>query len=163
MFEREQEGGRGRHWLQRVFLLALGVLASLALAEIGIRVAGILAPFGRDGSVEGGHFVVLCVGDSHTWGNGRGYPRRLSQRLAALSKEYRVINLGVPGTNTAQLRNRFAAFLERYDPGLVVIWTGVNNRWNRSETEVWSEAEVAPASLTARALDEVRLLRLVRL
>lgn len=141
-----------------VVVLAFGVL------EISFRLAAALIP--RERGIEGlaaDHFVVLCVGDSHTWGAGKGYPARLAERLAERSARYRVVNYGVPGTNTAQLRNRFASYLDRLHPRVVIVWAGVNNRHNRAESEVWQEAGVEKASWARRLLDESRVLRAIRM
>lgn len=141
-----------------VLVLAFGVL------EASFRLAGALMP--RERGIEGlaaDHFVVLCVGDSHTWGAGKGVPARLAERLAERSPRYRVVNYGVPGTNTAQLRNRFVSYLERFHPRVVIVWAGVNNRHNRAETEVWQEAGVEQASWARRLLDDSRVLRAVRM
>jgi len=142
----------------------LALIIAIAVLEISFRLAGALLP--RERGIEGlaaEHFVVLCVGDSHTWGLGKGYPARLAERLAERSPRYRVINYGVAGTNTAQLRNRFVSYLDRFHPQVVIFWAGVNNRHNRSETEVWGEAGVQPASFARRLLDDSRVLRFIRM
>jgi hypothetical protein len=107
--------------------------------------------------------VILCVGDYHTWVLGKGYPARLGERLAERSSRYRVINMGVPGSNTAQVRKRLPGYLERFQPDLVILWAGVNNKYNRSDSEPWEDAGVAPASPLRTLLDSSRFLRFVRL
>jgi lysophospholipase L1-like esterase len=152
----------------RIFRLILRTILILVIAfvvlEVSFRLAGALMP--RERGIEGlasDHFVVLCVGDSHTWGLGKGYPARLAEKLAERSPRYRVINYGVPGTNTAQLRKRFVSYLDRFHPQVVIFWAGVNNRHNRAETEVWQEAGVQEASFVRRLLDDSRVLRAVRM
>jgi lysophospholipase L1-like esterase len=142
----------------------LALVIAFAVCEVSLRLAGALMP--RERGIEGlaaGHFAVLCVGDSHTWGLGKGYPARLAERLAERSPRYRVINYGVPGTNTAQLRKQFVSYLDRFHPGVVIFWSGVNNRHNRSETDVWQEAGVERASFARRLLDDLRVLRFIRM
>ena len=73
-----------------------------------------------------------------------------------------MINLGVPGSNTAQLRNRFLDYLDVYRPTVVVHWAGINNAYNRAETEVWGEARGAPASRARKLFDHSRVLRFMR-
>lgn len=73
-----------------------------------------------------------------------------------------MINLGVPGTNTAQRRKRFEGYLEDFDPALIVFWAGLNNVWNRTGTEGWSDVGAGEPSLWRRLLDEIRILRFVR-
>ncbi len=148
----------------RLALLVFGILLALVLLEGALRVAGLVSS--REGAVAGaggGTTVVLCIGDSHTWGNGEGIPARLAERLAERSAEYRVINLGVPGTNTAQHRKRFESYLDRFDPSLIVFWGGLNNVWNRTESETWTTEAGAGEVSTWRALvDEIRILRFLR-
>jgi hypothetical protein len=147
----------------RLGLLLVGLVLAGLLLEVLFRAGGLVARLGRAGPAAAGEYeLVLCVGDSHTWGRGRGYPAALATLLAARSPRYRVVNLGVPGSNTAQLRNRFADYLELYRPRVVVHWAGINNAYNRSETEVWREADVAPTSPGRRLLERSRTLRFVR-
>lgn len=154
--------------LQRLGLLGLGLVGAVTVLEIAIRVTGLAAPFAPSvptaGSGAAGEapFVVLCVGDSHTWGRGEGFPAHLSHRLARISPRYRVVNLGIPGTNTAQLRNRLSRYLDAYQPRVVVLWTGVNNHWNRAETKLWGQAGIKPQSVRERVLGASRVLRFFR-
>ena len=146
-----------------VLALLLGVVGSLVLFELGLRAAAVLAPFGSvTPARDGAHFVVLCMGDSHTWGSGRGYPARLSAVLGERSSAVRVVNLGIPGTNTAQLRNRLPRAIESYHPDVVVVWAGINNIWNRTETEDWAEVGTTDALVGERLLVELRVWRFYR-
>ncbi len=155
---------RWRWVASRLALVVFGLLLSLVLLEGALRVAGVVSSGrGAVADVDGNATVVLCIGDSHTWGNGEGVPARLAERLAERSPSYRVINLGVPGTNTAQHRKRFESYLDRFDPSLVVFWGGLNNVWNRTDTESWTaEAGVDEASTWRTLLDEIRILRFLR-
>lgn len=107
--------------------------------------------------------VVLCIGDSHTWGMGRGYPAALAEKLAQRSARYHVVNLGVPGSNTAQLRRRFVDYLERFRPRVVIVWSGINNSWNRTDVALWDAAgEPDARPWTERLVDASRVVRFVR-
>lgn len=108
------------------------------------------------------HDIVLCLGDSHTWGLGVGYPAALAPALTAWAPRARVVNLGVPGTNTAQLRTRIAVEMERFHPRLVIVWSGINNNWNRRGTDVWAPAGVPPPPWWQRLLEYSRTVRFVR-
>ena len=150
--------------LQRTLLLMLGSLCAIAVIEGGLRLAGALAPFGRAQPLaDDDQFVVLCVGDSHTWGNGTGYPARLAHRLRRHVEGARVVNLGVPGTNTAQLLARAPEWLRRYRADVVIVWSGANNIWNRAQSDHWSAAGVSPAGILRNLLDRSKILRLLRL
>ncbi len=120
---------------------ALVLLVLLASAELVLRVGSLLV---RDksgaGWKPGATTRVLAIGDSHTYGGTvapeQTYPAQLQRWLdEAHPGVYSVVNLGIPGMNTAQLRNRFALNLARWDPDVVVVWCGANNAWNSAEME----------------------------
>ena len=143
--------------------LVAGLLGVLLVAEAGFRVAGLFVGRAADAPAAGDdHVVVLCIGDSHTYGMGKGYPATLAARLAERSPRYRVINLGVPGSNTAQVRRRFLDNLDTYRPRLVIHWAGLNNAWNRADGEAWTASGVAPAPLWRRLLEASRVWRFIR-
>jgi len=81
------------------------------------------------------------VGDSHTYGGGvpteESYPAELQKFLDGRTPNtWSVINLGVPGMNTAQLRRRLPDYVSLYGPEVVVVWAGVNNSWNLAEVDM---------------------------
>jgi len=98
--------------------------------------------------------VILCVGDSHTYGvklpAGLSYPGQLQALLDARGLPANVINAGVPGQSTSELRRLLPELLARHRPAAVVILSGANNEWNRHDT-VWSDLQdgVAPPGLRA--------------
>lgn len=81
--------------------------------------------------------MILCLGDSHTFGVAvpaeRAYPAQLARRLAEHGLVVNVVNLGAPGTNTSQIRRRLPEWLERYQPMVIVVLAGVNDGWNAEE------------------------------
>jgi lysophospholipase L1-like esterase len=76
-----------------------------------------------------GKLVILCFGDSITFGRGDstglGYPGRLKMMLPSAT----VINRGVPGENTYTGRVRAAAEFPKYQADYIVILQGVNDFW----------------------------------
>ena len=144
--------------------ILLALFLGVVVLEVSFRLAGALADSDRGvASLSREHEVILCVGDSHTWGMGKGYPARLGQRLGERSPLYHVINMGVAGSNTAQARKRLPGYFERFQPRLLVFWAGVNNKYNRADTEVWQEAGVERVSFFRELLDSSRILRFFRL
>lgn len=125
-------------------IAARAVLAVTATAfglELGLQA---LAAFGveraqPDRQPEGA-IVILCVGDSHTYGAplpaSESYPAQLQERLREdyPGKDFWVINVGIPGANTSMVLSRLPAWLARYQPDIVLFWAGVNNAWNVAET-----------------------------
>jgi lysophospholipase L1-like esterase len=83
--------------------------------------------------VDPGDLVILCVGDSHTFGVGvepeQAYPVQVEQVLRERGRRAQAINAGAPGRNSGQLREALPAMLERYRPRVVIVWVGANNQW----------------------------------
>jgi lysophospholipase L1-like esterase len=113
--------------------------------------------------------VVLCLGDSHTYGAGvkadESYPARLEALLRGRGFSVNVVNLGAPGTNTSELRRRLPEWLAAYQPAAVIVLASVNNGWNRRDM-AWSDAQDGlPVPLMTRLADflftRVRTVRLV--
>jgi lysophospholipase L1-like esterase len=146
-----------------LFAAALPVLVLLALAEGGLRVA---ARFAHDRATAWrpeARYRVLCVGDSHTFGfmvpSDESYPAHLQHFLDAQAAGlYSVINLGIPGMNSAQVRNRLSAQIAQYRPDTVVVWCGANNTWNRAEVA----DDARPSTWLSDVLNSSRVIRFVR-
>jgi hypothetical protein len=126
--------------LQRAALVALGLAIGLGLLEGGLRLAALVLParFERESAAaarrpETGELVVLCVGDSHTFGFGvepqEAYPVQAEEILRRHGVRARFINAGTPGRNSSQVREVLQPMLERYRPQVVIVWAGANNQW----------------------------------
>ena len=144
MVNRSTTPARGgvRRGIARV-LLALGAtLFTATLAELGLRWwwRGVVAELGTRETHGGSHDArtVLCVGDSYTFGlyyrGEESYPARLEEMLNAGSSSdestWRVVNVGVPAQNTAQILHALPEQLARHRPEIVVVLAGHNDRWN---------------------------------
>jgi lysophospholipase L1-like esterase len=129
-------------------LLATVVGPALAFAalEAGLRTAAFVLTRSSSRSEtatdpSGASFRILSIGDSHTYGMGverfESYPAQLERLLndASGTPRFEVTNLGVPGSNSAQVRRRLPQYLELYEPDLVIVLIGVNDYWNAEETE----------------------------
>lgn len=148
-----------------------GVLGKILLAvslvlltfEVSFRLAGALLPVDRgDQALSREHVPILCVGDSHTWGLGAGYPRQMAKVLAERSERYRVINLGIPGANTAQVRERIEGYLDRFQPAFVAFWVGLNNRWNFASRDLWAESGVAPGTWFDSLMSRSKIVKFIK-
>ncbi len=128
---------------RRVFRLAgkaaLACALFLVLIEVLLRLGTF---FVYDPSAKGwrpdASIRILAVGDSHTYGGtvpkGQEYPAQLQRFLdEAAPGVYSVLNVGIPGMNTSQVRNRLPLHLARWNPDLVLLWCGVNNTFNQTE------------------------------
>jgi lysophospholipase L1-like esterase len=142
--------------------LAVLLIVTLVLAELTLRAASLLATDRATTPAPDAAHVVLCVGDSHTFGAGlpasEAYPAYLQAFLdAAAPGQYAVVNLGIPGMSTTQVLHRLPDLVRSYHPDAVVMWSGVNDSWNTSELD-------APATgLTGRLRAALRSTRLHRL
>jgi lysophospholipase L1-like esterase len=122
-------------------LIAFGLALGLATLELVLQLlAPILRPplrglsgenHGRSGAIR-----VLCAGDSHTFGLWvepvESYPARLQEKLAGSTREFVILNAGVPGMNSSQLRDVFPVLLDNFSPDVVLLMVGVANFWNRA-------------------------------
>jgi len=124
----------------RAAAVTAGLAAGLFLAEILLRAAGAAYSAsrlpGQDLAFDTQERVrVLCLGDSYTFGIGApagdSYPEQL-QRL--FDKEHpgkvRVINRGVPGSNSSMVLRDIEDSLDLYAPAIVVLLTGANDNSN---------------------------------
>ena len=110
----------------KIGLLIAAICISLAALEAFLRLLGggyVLYRLGFSHK-EQGRTVVLCMGDSFTFGSGapRGfsYPEQLSGllELACRKKLYTVYNEGRPGMNSSQLLDRLEDSMRLHPP----IW-----------------------------------------
>ncbi|MDP3937046.1 MAG: GDSL-type esterase/lipase family protein [Deltaproteobacteria bacterium] len=110
------------------------------LGEIFLQAGSFFVSDRSDGGPRSAKITILSVGDSHTYGagveTGESYPSHLQRFLDAKApNRYRVVNLGIPGLNTAQVRHRLPLWASRYDPKVIIVWCGVNNAWNLAEVD----------------------------
>lgn len=120
----------------RAALAALAVLAGLALAEGGLRLAAGAArwthrpapPTAR----RAGVVRILCLGESttaKTVPRDHSWPAQLVGALARRGVRAETFNLAVAGTNTGALLERLPAALRDYRPDLVVAMAGINDNY----------------------------------
>lgn len=130
---------RRASWLTRIALL---LVTTLLAGECALQAAARLTR-SRDQDASwrpGSTFRILTLGDSHTYGAlvpaAGTYPAQLDRLLEERRPgTYSVLNLGVPGMSTTQLRRRLPVYVGRYEPDLVIIWAGVNDHWNYADVD----------------------------
>jgi lysophospholipase L1-like esterase len=125
----------------------LVIIINLLLLEIFLRIVGFA--YQRKASPERiikrdkNQYVILCLGDSFTYGigsnedgydtaPGRSYPEQLE---ALLNKNVnglpvRVVNGGRPGMTTATIFDEFEEQLKETKPNLIILLAGTNNTTN---------------------------------
>ena len=111
----------------KIITLILGLLVSLAVLEVSLRVVGVVyshrAQDTRAVKRGPGTIAILCFGDSFTQGfgapRGRGYPGQLAELL---QEKYpgkhvtAVINKGLSAQNTAMVLQRFDEEVDAIHP-----------------------------------------------
>ncbi len=116
------------------------VVFTIIAAELLLQAGALVVRDRSETATESARVKIVGVGDSHMFGamveEDESFPAQLG---AALNENdpghYALVNLGVPGMSTTQVRNRFVDNLALYQPDLVLIWCGINNQWNRSELD----------------------------
>jgi GDSL-like Lipase/Acylhydrolase family len=132
-----------KRYLRRVLFSFIILVVCI---ELSLQAAHYMnSSFNSDSSLKHpGAPVILCVGDSHTYGTkmdeGADYPAQLQKRFERNSFPVNVINQGVPGTNTSELRRKLPGLMKKYNPDLVIVLVCVNNDWNRKDT-TWSDIQ----------------------
>ncbi|MEM7199431.1 MAG: SGNH/GDSL hydrolase family protein [Planctomycetota bacterium] len=145
-------GGSGA---RRLGLVLLGVVLGLLAFELAAQaVFWSLRPrtpsLHASGSAES---VVLCVGDSNTFGMGAStadgpYPAQLGRLLEdAEPGRWSVVNGGRPGLNSEEIVRGLPMLLERYRPRVVYALVGTNDVWSHAEPVLdsdWGRPEPFP-------------------
>jgi len=118
-------------------LLLGGLILEIALQLLSLSVGERLVRTDQGDRQD----VILCLGDSNTYGvccrEEEAYPWQLQVVLDSRAPDrYRVLNLGLPGMNSSQVRSRLPKFIARFHPSVVIVGgIGVNNIWNVSDVD----------------------------
>ncbi len=120
-------------------LLYVGVVFCLFLSfvEIALRLHGLIALKTTRGNLPADRDrVILCLGDSFTYGIGAGagesYPAHLQRMISQVHPEgVRVVNLGHPYMDSTSLLAALPDYLDRWNPDVVLLLAGYNNRFRK--------------------------------
>lgn len=126
---------------RRLLAVGIGGLLAIALFELVLQVGAyaLWRRGGREVGADGPAAVVLCVGDSFTYGLGASapdaaYPAQLQRSLdAAAPDRFHVVNGGRAGQSTADVLRRLPAQLAEHRPAHVVVMAGYNDRWKKPD------------------------------
>ena len=126
------------------FIISIStVLLTTVLLEMSLRVAALFVGLRPVTPYTGEtKHVILCLGDSNTYGiyysESESYPGQLQMILDKRAPgRYNVLNLGLPGMSSSQIAVRLPGWINQYHPQSVVVSVGINNYWNRSESETY--------------------------
>ena len=123
-------GAKAAAWL---VVVAVGI-------ELSLQAIALLAVDRHTAWRPGATQRVLCVGDSHAYGAGvraeEAYPAQLQRLLDEAAPDvYSVMNRGVPGFTTTQVRRRLPQWIDELDPTVVIVIAGANDVWNEAEVD----------------------------
>lgn len=123
--------------------IVISIIIFLVVSEMILRTAGFFYFFSRrdrqimerlrDGTAK---HVILCLGDSFTFGGGLdpkySYPRQLQDLFDASKARAKalVINGGLCEYNSSQVLENLPGNIRRYKPNIIVLLVGASNRFN---------------------------------
>ncbi len=120
---------------------AIGLAVTLLLLEAVLQVGAWARWKGRwqpaESPARAGERVVLCVGDSFTYGFGASsaagsYPAQLETTLnESGTGSWKVINGAWPGQNSWEVLRKLGDMLGRFRPQFVYVLVGNNDLWSR--------------------------------
>ncbi|MEW6746392.1 MAG: GDSL-type esterase/lipase family protein [Planctomycetota bacterium] len=124
LFWRLRPGLHGRPWLKPLWI-------DTQTNSLGLRSPEITCP------KPAGHFRVLCLGDSCTYGSGvrssDSYPARLEQTLNMIYEDgvHEVVNAGVPGYSSFQGLRFLERWIDAIGPDVVTVsfWPNDSGTW----------------------------------
>lgn len=87
--------------------------------------------------------IVVTTGDSLTFGmrvrENDSYPSQLEGKF--LNHQYSVVNTGISGHTSTQLKDRLARDVISYTPKILVLWIGTNDGMLKSEADPTEEGQ----------------------
>ncbi|MCB4792525.1 MAG: tetratricopeptide repeat protein [Elusimicrobia bacterium] len=117
--------------LKKAGLILLGILASMILLEIGMRLGGFIYNSrqeirNREELKKKQVYRILCLGESTTQ---EQYPKYLEEVLnnRDIGIKFSVIDKGRFGTNTNFIAAKLEEDLDKYRPDMVITMMGVND------------------------------------
>jgi len=124
---------------RRIIVVLVGIALSLIVLEVALRIVGSIYAHLSESDIvldRDGRNIILCIGDSVTFGLGApmefSYPAQLQKMLdeSDPKSKFTVINRGRPGQNSAQLLRRLERYLRDFKPKIVTILIGAQNKAN---------------------------------
>ncbi|MFH1338382.1 MAG: tetratricopeptide repeat protein [Candidatus Omnitrophota bacterium] len=147
---------------QKIILIISGLLLSLALLEIGMRIGGFIILSlqeyrNRLALKNKKTYRILCLGESTTASGG--YPRMVEEILNRqdIESKFSVINKGIIGTDTGAIVSQLEDNLNKYNPDMVITMMGVNDN---PETVSYEDS---PGEKSTPVLKSFRMFKLARL
>ncbi len=151
-----------RSKLKRAILWLVGIAVFIELLlQIAAYVAWTQRRSGETRS-EGDGPVVLCVGDSMSYGlgstQGGSYPAQLEKKLRERSgRDWVVVNGAYPGRNSHDVLGLLPDQLARFAPDYVMVLVGTNDQWARPGELTQANAESFPIVWRTKRMIDILL------
>ena len=126
----------------KISLVLFGILLSLVLLEVGLRLGGFIfltiQELSNKISLESQKTIrILCLGESTTaLGGSAVYPRQLENILNSSQDKikFKVINKAIPSITTDHIIANLQNYLAEYKPNIVTAMIGINDGANYKST-----------------------------
>jgi len=147
-------------------LIFFGLILSIFILELCLNILSKFVSHNSHKIVLGPvkvSYNILCVGDSYTYGVGAkagyAYPEQLKKILGHNypKNKFCVINAGVPGFNTSQMLKNFSGNIDKYSPDMIIIWGGIDNCWNFTDTNYFIFADKMNSNIFLKRIDSFLL------
>jgi tetratricopeptide (TPR) repeat protein len=159
--------------IKRSIVALIGVLGFLLIFEFFLRIIGIINSQATNSRIlnnsRNDSHIILCLGDSWTYGigaaYGKDYPSQLQAMLdsASIKQKFKVINRGRGAHNTTQILEELTNTLEKnIKPELVIFLGGEANEWNYWGYNAYIKGN-SPSSAINDYLYRIRVYKLARL
>lgn len=146
---------------RRLLAVTTGIVGALLLLELVLQVGALVLERSQRGGGEtqwqrgDADAVVLCIGDSFTFGLHASTPEHsypaIAQRLVGdFAERVAVVNEGVPGRTSRELLERLPQQLRRYRPDVVCVLVGTNDFYFRPARLPEASAEAADGGFVWR-------------
>ncbi|MBL7130158.1 MAG: hypothetical protein ISS45_01930 [Candidatus Omnitrophica bacterium] len=150
----------------RIGAILFGLVILLLIVEISLNTASAIVKnenIQRKAGFDEDAYTILCIGDSFTYGTGVDrtytYPAQLERMLIDNypNRSLRVVNLGIPGENSSQMLKALPENIKQHSPDLIIIWAGVDNCWNITDSNYFIFAEIKNFHYFLKRLDAILL------
>jgi lysophospholipase L1-like esterase len=128
--------------LKKTLLIAGSLAAALALCELSLFLVGQrLYPYPWPVKIDAEKAAseIWCLGDSNTQGAGapigKSYPAQLEALLRRADNHWKVLNLGMGGSNSSIQVKHLLKALEHGTPKVLFYMGGANNAWNLADMD----------------------------
>lgn len=159
-----------------VILIIVVVFLCLSMLEVFLRLEGVIynwkiaKTMGYNLKAYPHAFRIVCIGDSHTMGQGSSYgndyPSLLQRILNERGKTYPyvVINQGRGGINSFELVNEMERIIRKSSPDLIIVMIGSIDQWSHKglNPAILDEREFSLSLIVDASLSRLKIYKLLK-